>query len=110
MAGWRVDTQGPLCREAWGKLRQCLGVGEGSGSGHQPETGIEEMTLPCRCSSVKRARELGATGGKGNRKGQREEKSPAFSWRLSEDRVLLVEGSQWAGVRSEPWRISFKGS
>ena len=28
MAG---STQGPLCREAWEKLRQCLGRGEGSG-------------------------------------------------------------------------------
>lgn len=52
MAGWRVDTQGPLCREAWGKLRQCLGRGEGSGSGHQPETGIEEMTKTEPCCVV----------------------------------------------------------
>lgn len=72
--------------------------------------GDQDRTPWCRCSSVKRAKELGAKGGKGNWKGHRKKKSPAFTWRLPEDRVLLVEGSQCAGVRSEPWRISVKGS
>lgn len=53
---------------------------------------------------LKKPKNRGQREGGGTQKGQREKKKSytAFSWEQSEGRILLVEGSQQWGGRSEP--------